>query len=399
MRRSQDHLVRVLTAALTASPFLCGAARAETLAGIGVNAAAEYSSNPFFLNAKDVSAVRAQLTVSPFVEERMARSSLRVAGSATVSAYSRRYDESIDLSTQVDYRNTLTRQLSVRAGVALSSTVGSIYNLSNIFAPVVNPGVAPQIIDITVLGTQDRSTQASGSAGVTYVINDKNTLSLDYSGAVLRYPSANARSEYSTVQQNLSYSRTINSRTSAGASVGVTKINYFGGLLGDARIIAPSINGSTRVSSRWTVSGSIGVSLSRVDLGVIRLNSQNLSGSLNACRNDTRTTFCLNAGRSTSASAFDGLRTSTSIGANYSYRLSARDTFTASGGYSRSAAPSRLLSTVETIDYLSGNASWTRRLSDRMSGYVSAGFSQSAFQGTRRSVTASIGINYGFGNR
>jgi hypothetical protein len=396
--RPRDCFVRVITAALATWPLLCSVARAEIVAGGGLSGNVEYTSNPYLLNSGDVSAVRASVTVSPFIENRTARSSLRIASNATVSAFSRRYNETIDLSNQVDYRVSLTRQLSVRAGVSLYSTVGDTYRINNIFAPVTNPAVAPPIIDLTIIGSQDRTVQATGSVGASYAINDKNSLSLDYSGSVARYPNALFRSEFSTVQQSLTYSRTINARMSAGASVGVTKVNYFRTARGDALIISPSINGSMRISSTWLVSGSIGVSFTQVDIGFFKLKSQNLSGSLNACRTGIRTTACVVASRSTSASSFDGVRTTTSVGLNYNYRLGARDTLSATGGYSRSVAPQEL-GTSGAIDYLSGSVTWSHRLSDRLSANAAAGFARSGFQDSRQNATVSIGINYSFGNR
>lgn len=399
MRRSVDYLARVIATALTVWPFFSAVARADTTSGIGLAGNVEYSNNPYLLTANGTDAVRARISVSPFIEERTARSSLRVTGDASYSAYNRRYRDAIDLSAQAGYSNRLSQQISVHAGVSINSSVGSAYNINPIFEAPVATNVPPRIIDITIIGSQERTTQAQASASLNYSIDNKNTISLGYDGSVARYPTSINRSEYSNLRQNFSYSRTINSRINMGASVSVSRVNYFGTSLGDAVIISPSIDGTFRVAAHWTLTGSVGLSSSRVNLGTGKLTSTDLSGSLNFCRSDIRTNLCLSASRGTAASSFDGVRTSTTAGFSYSYRINARDSISASGGYSRSSGARQLVGVGVSTDYLSGTTSYSRRFSDRMTGQITGGFSRSSFQGARSSAYVSFGINYSFGNR
>jgi hypothetical protein len=393
-----DRLSRIIAAALATMPFMFSAARADTNSGIGVSGNLEYSSNPYLLNAKDASVARGRVSVTPFVEERTARSTLRVAADASFSKFSRRYRDAVDLSAQVGYDNRITSQLTFRAGLSLNSSIGGQYNSVPIFGAIPPGGVVPPIVDITVVGIQDRTSQAQASTGVTYNIDTKNSLSLSYDGSVLRYPSGANRDEYSNISQNVSYSRVINPRVTMGASVAVTRANYFGTRLGDAVIISPSINGNLRISQQWTLAAGVGVSRSRVNIFSGRLNSTNFSGNFNACRTDARSNFCLNAARSSGASSFDGVRVSTSFGASLTYEVSARDTMSASGGYSRSTAPNTLFGGAP-FDYLSGQTAFARKFTDRLTGTVTGGFTQSNFQGRRSNAFASIGISYSFGRR
>ncbi len=397
-RRPVDCLARIVAAVLAAAPFLATLAHAESAGGIAVSGGLEYSNNPFLLTAKNTDAVRARISVAPFVEERTARSSLRVSGDASFSTYNRRYRDTVDLSTQVGYSARLSQQFSVRAAASVTSSVGSAYATSPIFETPTTANVPPRIIDITVIGSQERTSQAQASAGLTYSVDSRNTISLGYDGSVVRFPRASVRSEYSNLRQSASYSRVINSRANLGASVGVSRVDYAGTRLGDAVIISPSVDGTFRVAAHWTLSASVGFSSSRVNLGPIKLTSTDLSGSGNLCRNDSRTTFCLSASRAAAASAFDGVRTTTTAGLSWSYRVNGRDSFSASGGYSRSSAAKQLVASPPS-DYLSATTSYSRRFSSRMTGQVTGGFSRSSFQGTRSSAFASIGINYSFGNQ
>ena len=396
MRRQPSYcLVRAIATALSATPFVC-AAQSETAAGIGVSGNVEYATNPFLVDGDNTAAVRGRVSISPFVEERTSRSSLRVSADASFSKYSRRYDDTIDLSTLVGYSNQLTRQLSIRAGASLNSSIGGLNNLNTLFQNPV-PGVVLPPVDITIIGSQERTTQVGATAGLTYAINDKNTVSLGSSASVVRYPEASNRNEYSNISQSVSYSRVISPRISGGASVAVSRINYFGTDLGDALIISPSLDANIRLAANWTLTGSVGVSISRVNIPFGTLNSTDLSGGLNLCRTNVRSDFCLNGSRSTAASSFNGIRTTSTIGATYSYRVNARDSISASGGYSRSSVPRQFLG--EPTDYLSASTSFSRRFSDRMTGQVSAGFRRSDFRVTRSNAYASIGLNYSFGSR
>ena len=396
-RGAIDRLARVIATALATMPFFGMVARAETVSGIGVAGNLEYSNNPFLLTGTKTDAIRARVSVSPFLEERTARSSLRVSGDASFSAYNRTYRDAVDLATQVGYNNRLSRQFSIRAGMSLNSSINSIYNSNPIFEAPSAANVVPKVIDITVIGFQQRSTSAAASTGLTYSADDKNSISIGYDASVLRFPLGAGRNEYSNIRQNVSYSRVLNSRVTLGGSVSVSRVNYFGGSLGDARIISPTLDGTFRLAANWTLSGGLGFSTSKVDIGVGRLTSTDLSGNLSLCRNDTRTNFCLNGSRAAAASSFDGVRTTTTLGITYSYRINGRDTLSASGGYSRSGVPKSMIGAP--TDYTSATTSFSRRFSDRMTGQITSGFSRSSFQGARSTAYGSIGINYSFGNQ
>ena len=400
--RPQDWVARVLAGVATASPLIAISAHAETSSGVGLGGSVEYVSNPFLLNTQDTAATRARVSIAPFIEERSARSSLRVSGDASFLAYSRRYKESVDLDTQVSYRNTLTRQLSVHAGLSLSSSSGGSYTAAPVLLDPLAPPVEPRLNDIANVGFQDRTTQASASAGLNYTINDRNSVYLDYDASVLRYPRAVNRSEYSSYGQTVGYSRVISPRVTAGASVRVSKVDYLGGPLGDATIISPSINGGLRINSRWRANGSVGFSTTRVTVFFGKLTSTNFNGNLSLCRSDTRTNLCLDAARATGASSIDGVRTTTTIGASYSYKLTPRDSFSASAGYSRAGSAVRALIPVGqtgTIDYFNASGSFSRQFARRLSGSVSTGYNRSTSLGARSSYYATIGVNYSFGNR
>ena len=389
-------VARVIGAALAATPFLLSAARAGTVtSGINTSGTIGYSNNPFLLESPDGGVARGDVSVSTFVEEKSARSSLRVGANANYTKFSRLYRDSINLGAQVGFSRTFSRQLSFRAGLSMNSSIGGSYFTDPAFLTPDPTVVVPPVVDITLVGLQSRTTGVSASTGLTYTPDSRNSITLGHNGSIARFPGGFGRSEYSNISQSASYSRVISSRFNAGASVNVARVNYFGDDLGDAVIVSPQINGSLRVARQWTLSGGVGFSSTRVNISGGKLKSTDLSANFSACRADSRTNWCLNGSRSTGASSFDGVRTTTSFGTSYSYKLSSRDTISASGGYSRSGAPQ--LSVRGATSFLSGSTNYSRRFSSRISGQVTGGFTRSVFEGTRSNAYASIGINYNFG--
>lgn len=391
-------VARIIGATLAATPMMFPLARAGTTSsGINTAGTVGYSSNPFLLETTDGGVASGTVTVSPFIEEKSARSSLRVGATAGFTKYTSRYRDAVNLASQVSYSQTISRQLSLRAGLSLNSSIGGSYFTDPAFATPLPTDVVPPVVDITAVGIQSRTTSVQASTGVSYAPDNKNSFNLSHNGSIARFPGARGRSEYSNISQTAGYSRVISSRFNAGASVSVARVNYFGTTLGDAVIISPSINASLRLARQWTLSGGVGFSSTRVNIAGGKLTSTDLSASLSACRADTRTNFCLNGSRSTGASSFDGVRTTTSFGTSYSYQITSRDSISASGGYSRSAAPE--FSTRGGTSYLSGTTSYSRRFSSQISGQVTGGFTRSTFEGTRSNANISIGINYNFGGR
>jgi hypothetical protein len=391
-------VARIIGAALAATPLMLPMARAgTTTSGINTSGTIGYSNNPFLLDTPVDGVGSGTVTVSPFIEEKSARSSLRVGATAGFTKYTSRYRDSVNLGSQVGYTQTISRQLSLRAGLSINSSIGGSYFTDPTFATPSPTDVVPAPVDITLVGLQSRTTSVQASTGVSYAPDNKNSFNLGYSGSIARFPGARGRSEYSNVSQSAGYSRVINSRINAGASVSIARVNYFGTTLGDAVIISPSVNGSLRLARQWTLSGGVGFSSTRVNIFGGKLTSTDLSANLSACRTDKRTNFCLNGSRSTGASSFDGVRTTTSFGTSYSYQITSRDSISASGGYSRSAAPK--LSARGGTSYLSGTTTYSRRFSGQISGQVIGGFTRSTFEGTRSNAYASIGLTYNFGGR
>ena len=385
-----------------AIPFAVDCAIAKPTIAVNVSGGVHYSTNPFLATGPDLGAAVSTVSVNPVIEQRSPRSSLAVSGTVGLVNYSRRYSDSVDYGAGVDFTRALTPKLNLRTSLDYDNSASG-----NNFRPeAVQLNALPSILlpgdDITLLGSQVRRSTFRGAAGFSYQPTTRSTWSLDYSGLISRLPNGafagfGSQSDYSDISQTFGYSRQLDERTRVGANLGISKVNYRGTSLGDSRIISPGINVSTRIGQRWALSGGVGMSLVRQNTAIGPQNSNNLSFNASLCRDETRTSACVNAARSVAPSAFGLTRKTTSIGASYNYRLSGRESLGFSGNYNRSDELDGL--GLSNIEFYSGSAQYRREFRNRLSLTVDAGFSRATYNSTRSEARAGVGLAYRLGNR
>jgi hypothetical protein len=393
--------LRIVAGAAVATP-LCGAvAHADPAYGIDVSSRIQYSTNPYLSSATPTSAASIGLTAAPYVEINSARSQFRAVATISHTEYSRIYTGATDYGAQFKYRNAISPRLSLHAAAAFDSRRSGSYRPDAI-STSGEPSPLPDPTDITRLGAQDRFVVWRGSTGVSYSPDTRNSFSLDYTGLVTRYPDkpviAGVRQgEYGSIAQDFGYNRVINASLTVGAMMRVNRIDYYRTALGDTTVLSPNINATIRLSSRWTVSGGVGISLLRQTTVLGREKSQDLSTNFNLCRTDSRDTFCLGGSRSVAPSSLGSARKTTSVGATYDYRLNARNTLTFSGNFGRSEQS--FLGPLGTANYYSGAMGLKRQVSNRLAIGLDGGFSRSEYSGGRSDAHVGIGIFYHLDNR
>jgi hypothetical protein len=397
----RDRLLTLVAGAAASSPLLCAVAQADPVFGVSVSGRTEYSTNPFLTSVGDAGAARADISASPYVEINSKLSQARLSATLSHSEYSRLYDPTTDYGLQLNFSRTLSSRANLRGGAAFDSSATGNYRPEEVGITGV-PSVLPNPTDITLVGFQDRRNQFRGSLGLGYTADSRNSISIDYSAVIVRAPDAPLlngvrQGEYSSISQNVGYRRVINSRLSLGVSAGVNRINYFATTLGDATIITPNVNASYRVSGRWNISGSIGMSILRQTTIFGRDTSRNLSASLSACRSGTRDQFCFSGSREVSPSSLGAARKTISLGASYQFRLSARDTLNYSGNYVQSNEA--FLGPIAKVKFISGGMGFKRQFNNRFALDIGAGFNTTRYQSSRSEARASIGISYILDNR
>jgi hypothetical protein len=397
----RDRLLTLVAGAAATSPLLCPVAQAGPAYGVGLSGRSEYSTNPFLTDTTKADALRVDISVEPFLRIETARTNLRIGATLSRSEYSRIYNSSTDYSLQGDVSRVLSSRANLHGGLGFSSNSTGDYRPQSVDV-TGNPSPLPIPTDITLVGFQDRRNSFRGALGVGYTISPRDSLSLDYSAVLVRQPNAPSingvrQGEYTSISQSFGYSRVINARLNVGASVGVNRTNYYRTPFGDSTVITPSLTGSWRLPGRFTVSGSVGMSILRQITFFGPNTSRNLAGSLSVCRNETRDQFCFSGSRDVSPSSLGSARKTLSLGSTYNYQLSSRDTVSFSGNYVQSDEP--FVGPVAKVTYVTGGMNFKRSFSGRFGLDVGAGFKSSSFLSRRSDANVSIGISYLLGNR
>ena len=388
-----------------------GQAMAETLFSADVSAGINTATNPYLFDGGDTSSVSATVSVSPTMTVRDEAGDFRLTGFAQHEEFFSRYPSAQNFAVDASYDRRLNAQLSVNAGVGFNSSITGANQLffgNPIGGGIVDPTLPPILEDLTLNGLRQRRTSFQTQAGLVLKPGARDQWTLDYSGAFTRYPSkssSNFLNDFDYYGQTLGYTRTLNSRTSIGASLGVSRTNYRGLSQGDGLIISPQLTASTKLDSRWTLSGSLGTSITRTTTLTGRETATTLAGSLSACRGGERSTFCLTGSRSALPTSFGGIRAQTAVGVSYSRRVDELSDISASANYSRASEP--LFNTTgagltsQSVDYVATSVTINRKLNQRLSGYISGGYSESfeKLRNQRANFQVSAGIKFSLGAR
>jgi hypothetical protein len=397
----RDRLLTLVAGAAATSPLLCSVAQASPVYGVSFSGGTEYSTNPFLTDATKAEVLRVDISAEPFLTIEGARSNLRLSATLSTSEYSRIYKSSTDYSLRGDYSRTLSSRANLHGAVGFSSNSTGDYRPQSVDVSG-NPSPLPSPTDITLVGFRDRRNSFQASLGVTYTISPRDSLSLDYSTVMVRLPNVPIlngvrQGEFTSISQNFGYSRVINARLSVGASVGISRTNYYRTQFGDSTVITPSLTGTWRLPGRFTVSGSVGMSILRQSTFFGPDMSRNLAGSLSVCRNNTRDQFCFNGSRDVSPSSLGSARKTLSLGAAYDYRLNSRDTLNFNGNYVQSDEP--FAGPVAKVTYLTGGMGVKREFGNRFALSTGAGFKSANLSSRRSEAHFGIGISYVLGNR
>jgi hypothetical protein len=160
---------------------------------------------------------------------------------------------------------------------------------------------------------------------------------------------------------------------------------------------------SQQLDHAWSLSASGGAERTRIEDTALAPASTktSITASASLCRRDTRESFCLDYNRQSEPTSFAGIRTSDALGLSYDRQLTAYDSVTLGGSYSRSGGPNSGVSGIPATTLIGVRGSFNHRFSERLSGYVDASFDK-----LRRSdlsiqprARVGAGISFVFGRR
>jgi hypothetical protein len=200
--------------------------------------------------------------------------------------------------------------------------------------------------------------------------------------------------------QQLRYSRQVDEGFAIGAILDASLINFSDAAFGNAKTVTPQLFTSVALSPRFTLSGAVGLAITRIELGALEETNTALSGNLSFCREGERSNLCLNGSRQVLPSAIGGARVQTTGGLSYSFRLSERDSLSINGSYSTASEPLSVVGAGGDLESINGSMRFERQLDERFRLFVSGGYLNVSgnLQANASNYQALVGIVFNLGN-
>lgn len=398
-----------LCAATVAMPAF--AQTTETRLSTDVSSTLGYSNNPFSVNGSNTGAAFVSVDIRPQLRLLRERSSLTISADANVQQYVNKYNRSDNYSAGAVYAFTPSEHINASLSAAFqSSLIGSTNAPSNQFAVVtpidptapVSPGTGGGTgaivtnpvntspiyngTDIGLFGTGARRRTINGGGTVSAILSAHDIVNASAFIIDSRYSNgantANVggllgnRDNYTGYGGTIGYSRQFTANIQAGLQGSASKYNY-DTINGDTTVYSVQATTTARVNAYWTVNGAIGVSFIERQTGK---SDPALSGSLALCRRGVRSAYCLNANRSVQPTGILGTQISTTVGGNYTYRLTERSNIGATADYSRNTTPPGLNGPINTLgignEYGRAIVNYDRQLRQRLRFIASANYRQ-----------------------
>lgn len=376
---------------------------AETRASINTSVSGQVESNPYLLGGSNTSAASAVVTVSPGVKFLDGSKTVDISANYRHAEYSRRYRSSNDISASASISQKLSPRLDYSADLGFNSAIVGANDLLTFGANPSNGGAFPPLPgDIALTGLRQRRQSFTGGVSLGYIASARDNFRAQGGFSLVRYPSGSLASEYDNLSGSIGYNRVINSRITVGLNVGFSRSDYLRTTLGDATTVSPQVTFSTKLGAAWSFSGSLGVSHSNITGVGGKYGQNSASGSFNLCNSSATGKFCVFASRSVQPTSFGGtVRPQTAIGASYNLRLDAKSNLDATVNFSRSGQINQTtLPSNGSVEYGQANLRYSRQLSQRLQGYLTASYADSYRDPTPRKANKmfGIGVNYAFGD-
>lgn len=383
--------------------FGLAAAHAKPELTADLSASTSIGTNPYGLTGNDTDSGSATISLAPLLTDRSATGSFKLQGRVAHTEYFRRYQSTQSYSVDTSAIEQLTSRLSIHASAGFDSAV---YGNNQLLFPgtgsdgEIDPNLPPIVDDVTLNGLRERRVSYRSGAGFNYTPTSRDSYFADASVFAARYPRKTANlSEYNYYGTSFGYQRQIDSRINLGLQGSVGRTDYLGTANGDATTFSPRVSASIKLDPRWSLSGDVGVSITRSNRTGGKITDTGIAFSLTVCRRGDRANFCLTGSRSAQPSALDGVRTQTSIGASYNYKIDNRSDIGITGNYSRASKTN--LGLQPARDYVNTRVTYNRTLTRNLRGFVAAGYSDS-FDGLasrRANLEGTLGVSLFLGRR
>jgi hypothetical protein len=293
--------------------------------------------------------------------------------------------------------------LDYNADIGYNSSIVDANGLLTFGTNPTNGGLFPPLPgDIAFNGLRQRREAINGGVGLSYTASARDSVQTQGGFSIVRFASGSTATDYDSSNGSIGYNRLLNSRTSVGFNVSISRADYRRTSLGDATTISPQATFSTKFGASWSLTASLGVSHSRISGLVGKSGQDSAAGRLTLCNVTSRAKFCLHGSRSVQPTSFgSSVRPQTSVGASYNLRLDSTSTIDVNANVTRSGQINQgNIVTGGSADYGQASLTYSRRISQRFRGNMTASYADSFRDPVRRKANSSlnIGISYAFGD-
>lgn len=388
------HLARVLRACCWYAAFLgigtgSAASAQSQKVMVDVVGGAGYSTNPFLVDDDSTASATFELSILPRYALIDERGEFAIEANYRRTQYARRYGGTDAYGVRATATRRLTETLDGDAFVSFDSSIlGEQGRRSIVDAPVpIVDGVAPAplpdfsgpdlvssdlIVDVGLVGLRQRQNQLNAGAGLSYALSQIDQISGQVVVNRVSYGGSPFLADFRTYAGSAAYRRALSALTQVGARLTAQFTDYeFAGF--SNRIYQPQATIDARLSPLWSLSAALGAQFisSRTPVGTRKATG--LSGSVGANRIGERTNLSIRAFRDASGSGLGGVTRIIGASIDHGFRLNETDAIRWNASFSNSSQMDSLVR-AGSFSLASVNASYNRRLSDRIEGGASLGF-------------------------
>ena len=335
-----------------------------------------FSSNPLIRTVDSQSSFLGRASARGVHAWQGERSATSISGFVEGTTYFNNYGvESIfSLSGNTSYQTSETVSIYGSAGIS-GDLSGQLSNRFLYVPPLPEipdtniPPPPPTVENPDIFDFSGRTYHLYGQAGASIQTGTRSHVGINAGVSRAMY-SSSLLDEYTSIYGSGSYNLTLSERTSVGATVHVTRTEYDNSS-NHSTTIGPAATIHTQLSETWDLSGSVGVTFSSIDRALVSDDSTNLSFQGAACHTTQGDRLCFRADRYSAASANSTVITTTSAGVDWYKKLDEKQTIQLSANVSHYV--DEVLNLNRETNYFSLAASYSRVISDRLSGGVDLG--------------------------
>jgi hypothetical protein len=347
-------------------------ASAERQAYVDLQAGLGYSTNPLLTQGDSPESAFGRVSAYGFYGWSDELGSTGLSAFVENSSYLRRYSSKQIFSLNAATSRALSEKVRFYSNLDFSGDFGG--QLSSRFfgvppgSVVIDPNLPDSfvtIIDPDLNALNQRQYRLSGQIGFNFALSTRDSLTTSAGARRIFFSENGDLLNFNEYDGSIGYQRKLSEFVAVGVRTIATRADYSNGR--SLTTYGPQATVNARLGTNWDTSLAVGFVRSEQDLGNLGGSNSGIDLALDAsmCRQLEFEKICARASRRTQSSVIGASPTSSSLGAEYYRRLTAKDQFQANFAVVRTDSVRELGLPEQSFYTLAGN--YDRQVSDRFS--------------------------------